>query len=49
VAGTEMGRVIFVSNNLIEVTANLFNDQEKKIRDNAYRSLLNLAEFTFGC
>lgn len=48
VAGTEMGRVIFVSNNLIEVTATLFNDPVKQIRENAYKSLLNLAEFTFG-
>ena len=49
VAGTEMGRVIFVSNNLIEVTATLFFDDVKKIRENAYRTLLNLSEFTFGC
>jgi len=49
VAGTEMGRVIFVSNNLIEVTATLFFDEVKKIRENAYRTLLNLSEFTFGC
>lgn len=48
-AGTEMGRVIFVSNNLIEVTATLFFDDIKAIRENAYRTLLNLSEFTFGC
>lgn len=43
-----MGRVIFVSNNLIEVTAALFNDPVTQIRHNAYVCLINLAQFTFG-
>jgi hypothetical protein len=49
VTNTEMGRVVFVSNNLIEVVATLFFDNLKKIRNNAYRTFLNLSEFTFGC
>lgn len=48
VTNTEMGRVIFVSNNLIDVTAALFNDPVTQIRDNAYVCLINLAQFTFG-
>lgn len=48
VTNTEMGRVIFVSNNLVEVVATLFNDPEETIRNNAYVCLLNLAQFTFG-
>ena len=48
VTNTEMGRVIFVSNNLIEVTATLFNDPVTQIRNNAYVCLINLAKFTFG-
>ena len=48
VTNTEMGRVIFVSNDLINVTANLFNDPVTQIRNNAYVCLINLAQFTFG-
>jgi hypothetical protein len=48
IAGTEMGRVVFVQNHLIEVTAQLFDDPEKSIRNNAYCCFINLAQFTFG-
>lgn len=48
IANTEMGRVVFVQNNLIEVTASLFDDPEKQIRNNAYTCFINLAQFTFG-
>ena len=48
VTNVEMGRVVFVANTLIQVTASLFDDQVKQIRHNAYTCLINLAQFTFG-
>lgn len=43
IASTEMGRVVFVQNQLIEVTASLFDDPVKEIRHNAYTCFINLA------
>lgn len=48
VTNVEMGRVVFVANTLVQVTASLFDDPVKKIRHNAYTCLINLAQFTFG-
>lgn len=48
VTNVEMGRVVFVANALVQVTASLFDDPVKSIRHNAYTCLINLAQFTFG-
>ena len=43
ICNTEMGRVVFVQNQLIELTASLFDDPVMQIRHNAYTCFINLA------
>ena len=48
VAQTEKGRETLIHMKTIAEIKNLFNDAEVQIRNNAYVSLINLAEFRFG-
>ena len=48
IANTEKGRVTLVSSRCLAIVANLFDDSETQIRDNAYTCLINLAQFIYG-
>ncbi len=48
VACTEKGRKILIDRRIVPEIRKLFDDDEKQIRRNAYVSLINLAQFTFG-
>jgi hypothetical protein len=48
IANSSWGREVLVKNKLLQHISDLFEDKVVKIRNNAYSSLINLAEFTFG-
>ena len=48
IANSSWGREVLVKNKLLQHISDLFEDKVIKIRNNAYSSLINLAEFTFG-
>ena len=48
VATTEKGRYILIEDEIIPRVKDLFNDEVVQIRANAYKTLINVAEFTFG-
>jgi hypothetical protein len=48
VATTEKGRMILIEEEIIPKVRDLFNDEVVQIRANAYKTLINVAEFTFG-
>ena len=48
VAGTERGRDILITQEIVPQIRDLFNDEEVEIRANAYKAIINLAEFTHG-
>ena len=47
-ACTEKGRDTLIQRRLVPDIRRLFDDQEVKIRHNAYTCLINLAQFTHG-
>ena len=48
IANTEKGRVTIVSQRVLAIVANLFDDPVTQIRYNAYTCLINLAQFVYG-
>lgn len=46
--GTEQGRLIIVQEEMIPKIRFLFDDKVVDIRANAYKAMINLAEFTYG-
>lgn len=48
ICGTEQGREIIVSEEIIPKIRALFDDEVVHIRSNAYKAVINLSEFTFG-
>lgn len=48
VACTEKGRTKLVQDGIVEDVKKLFNDNVVQIRSNAYKILINVAEFTEG-
>ena len=47
-AGTETGRFVLIRDEYVPRIRDLFDDKVVQIRANAYNSMLNIAEFTFG-
>ena len=48
IANTEKGRVTIVSQRVLAIVANLFDDPVIQIRYNAYTCMINLAQFVYG-
>ena len=48
VCGTEKGRYIIVEDEFIPMIRKLFDDPVVQIRANAYKAMINLADFTYG-
>lgn len=48
VAGSEKGRAILVEDEMVTSIRQLFDDEVKQIRANAFKAIINLAEFTYG-
>ena len=48
VACTQKGRVVLVENEIILKIKELFNDEVVEIRANAYKVMINVAEYTYG-
>jgi hypothetical protein len=47
-AGSEKGRYILVEDEIVPKIRMLFNDAVVAIRANAYKAMINIAEFTYG-
>lgn len=47
-AGSETGRFVLIRDEYVPKIRDLFDDKVVQIRANAYNSLINIAEFTFG-
>jgi hypothetical protein len=48
IAGTEKGRIILIEDEIVPSIRHLFDDEVIQIRANAYKAMINIAEFTFG-
>lgn len=48
ISNTEKGRYILIEDDIIPKIRELFDDSVVQIRSNAYKAMINVAEFTFG-